>query len=70
MLRIEERRANVTMDEAKADIEARGFRFASWSWEDENHVYAFSIEDSGPATFGHARCTAHYSKTTGWYTVS
>ena len=68
--RIEERRSSVTIEQAKADILARGFRVLDAAcWEDENHVYAFSVEDCGPATYGHARCTAHYSKGSGWYTV-
>lgn len=70
MRAIEERRDGVTMEQAKSDIAVRGFRPAPWSWEDEHHVYAFSMESCGPATYGHPRCTAHYSKLTRWYTVN
>ena len=68
--RIEEQRSGVTLAQAKADVEARGYTVSHAAcWEDENHVYAFSVEDYGPGTFGHPRCTAHYSKRSGWYTV-
>ena len=69
MTRIEEQRESVTMDQAKQDIIARGLRVSSGCWEDEDHVYAFSLETAGPATYGHPRAVAHYSKRTRWYTV-
>ena len=70
MDRIEEQRQAVTLEQAKADIVARGFRVSAGAYEDDNLVVAFSVEHCGPETYGHPSCTARFSKLTGWYTVS
>lgn len=61
----------VSMPEALALVASEGFTPAPlMSWEDAEHVYAFSQETAGPGTYNAARCTVHYSRDTGWLTVS
>jgi len=43
-----------------------GFKNSSSDFENEDHIYAFSVESYGPATYGHPKFTAHFHKTTGW----
>jgi hypothetical protein len=59
-----------TLEMLRAEIRKQGFTNAfAADWEDEYSIYAFSVECHGIHTLGHTKCTAHYSKSTGWLTV-
>jgi len=58
-----------TIADLESMVAARGFRVSAGSWEDDTHVYAFSVESYGPATYGHPKCTACWQVAGGWLTV-
>lgn len=55
----------MTLNELKAKMEALGEKVSPASWEDELHIYVFSVRGLGPATFGHPAVTLHVFKPTG-----
>jgi hypothetical protein len=55
----------MTLNELKAKLETLGEKASAASWEDDLHVYAFSVRGLGPATFGHPAITLHIFKPTG-----
>ena len=54
----------MTMEELKARIVEAGYRPSKGSWEDENRIFAFSIEVC-PNTYGHSKYSLDYRKNTG-----
>ena len=62
-------RNNATMSEAQKAIRDAGFKNSSFDWEDDEHIFAFSLE-SARNTRGASICTAHYNKRTKYFTVS
>lgn len=56
----------MTLQECQKMVKAAGFTNSSADWENESHVYAFSVECHGPQTYGHPKHTVHYQKYSGW----
>ncbi len=59
----------MSLKELQAMVRAAGFTNCSADWENDAHVYAFSLE-AVPGTFGHPKFTAHYGKYTGYLSVT
>lgn len=56
----------MTLQECQQLVKESGYKnFFSADWENDMHVYAFSVE-SIPGTYGHPAYTVHYQKFSGW----
>jgi hypothetical protein len=56
----------MTIAELEKIVTEKGYTVCTGaSWESDTHIYAFSVESLGPATYGHPACTAHFNKETG-----
>jgi hypothetical protein len=57
------------LEKCKAEVSRLGFTVSSGSWSDSDMACAFSVEDCGPATYGHPRATVsarNYQDGNGW----
>lgn len=55
----------MNLKEAKNRIAAAGYRVSCRSWEDDEMIYACSIEINGSATYGHPKAEVQVVKATG-----
>lgn len=58
------------LEALKNAIRKSGFRPSAGCWEDDQQALAFSVEDCGPATYGHPRFEAVYRKDSGWLSMT
>jgi hypothetical protein len=57
----------VTLEQAKAMVVELGGRVCQGAcWEDNENVYASSVETCGPSTYNHPRFEVQYHKSSGW----
>jgi hypothetical protein len=56
----------MTFDQLKAEVVKAGFKVSAWSYEDDSHAVAFSLECWRGDYCGSPKFTAWYSKVTGW----
>jgi hypothetical protein len=65
----------MNLEQAKQLVKNAGFRPSEASWAEEGHVFAFSVEGCGPATYGAARFTVDFrpdwkNPSFGWLQVT
>ena len=54
----------LTLEDLRKLVELAGFKPSAGSWEDDDRIFAFSIE-SVPGTMGHPRFALQYNKAIG-----
>jgi len=59
----------MTIETLQEMVREAGFTNSAADREDEDHVWAFSVEGRGRGTNGHPKFTAHINKSTGWLEV-
>jgi hypothetical protein len=54
--------AQITLEVLKEQVRRAGFTPSAGCWEDEQVIFAFSVESHGPATYGAAKFALMYRK--------
>lgn len=61
----------MSLQDLQKAVRDAGFKnFFSADWENEVHIYAFSVESYGPGSYGHPKFTAHFNKMTGYLSLT